>query len=203
MSTANGWKGRRRRRGGGRGEEEEDQQRSLSSRRCKQSCFLRSCWASQIFIQMCVLPIMPAVAASEPKKEIKAFFFFPKHNQIHLSSAEPGFDASLNWTNMAVKSDWLFPVFFSSKNVTLPPPPFISLYFKILSIYFERCSAVKVICARTLAACSQTRCSLWFGLDEELFGSQAFFFFSSFGTERDIMLTKRHSAHLFEDGGFS
>ena len=202
MSTANGWKGRRRRRrGGGRGEEEEDQQRSLSSRRCKQSCFLRSCWASQIFIQMCVLPIMPAVAASEPKKEIKAFFFFPNTTKFIFLRLNPALMPAWIGRTWQWKVIDYFLFFFLLKMWLCPP--FISLYFKILSIYFERCSAVKVICARTLAACSQTRCSLWFGLDEELFGSQAFFFFSSFGTERDIMLTKRHSAYLFEDGGFS
>lgn len=121
---------------------------------------------------------MPAVAASEPAK-----FRQKKRNQSRFFQTQP--NSSLFGRNPALMPAWIgrtwqwkvidYFLFFLLKMWLCPP--FISLYFTILSIYFERCSAVKVIWARTLAACSQTRCSLWFRLDEELFGSQAFFFF--------------------------
>lgn len=101
----------------------------------------RSCWASEIFIQM------SSDSTSQQIQQNQKLFF--KWSQIHLflcwTQLNFPLDSDLNWTNAAEK--WLFFWFYKSvASNNLPFPPNLSLYLTILHSLWRN-QAVMVNCS--------------------------------------------------------
>lgn len=143
-------------------------------------------------------PIMPAVAAAETCTSHAKI----KHNRIHLP--QPNSALMLAWIGQTWQCkviDYLLGFFPSAslqnegENVTLPL--YLSLFHNTVDLLWKMLGCEGNLCVFA-AACSQTRCSLWCTLSEELWAHRHF---PQHRTWHNAY--KRHGAHLFEVGSFS
>lgn len=118
------------------------------------------------------------------KKKIKVVI----QTQIHLPLLNWGFDASLNWTNMTVKSNWLFPGFY--KHVASNWE--WKCDFSSLSLLISHSADVlwKMLAVKVIRTCAQQLPDRQ-GVPSDTAQTGNFWLMGIFfSTEHDMMLTK-------------